>query len=99
LTISARYLSDHHAGGREVTGRFCHPHGCRHRLPPVRLHDLRHGAATLAQVDNVPVNIIRAVMGHESTSITLNLYTRAPNEFEDRVRGVFDDSADDSLTE
>jgi hypothetical protein len=46
----------------------------------------------------VPVNIVRAVMGHESTSIILNLYN-TPNEFEDRVRGVFDDSADDSLTE
>jgi len=43
--------------------------------------------------------IVRAVMGHESTSATLNLYTHAPSEFEDRVRGVFDDPDDDSLTE
>jgi hypothetical protein len=49
--------------------------------------------------DNVPVNIVRAVMGHESTSTILNLYTHAPNEYEDRVRGVFDDPDDDSLAE
>jgi hypothetical protein len=47
----------------------------------------------------VPVNIVRAVMGHESTSTTLNLYTHTPSEFEDRIRGVFDDPPDDSLTE
>jgi integrase len=63
-----------------------------------RFHDLRHSYATWLVSDNVPVNIVRAVMGHESTSTTLNLYTHAPSEFDQRVRGVFDDDADDPLT-
>ncbi|MBN1174836.1 MAG: hypothetical protein JXA67_21940 [Micromonosporaceae bacterium] len=29
---------------------------------------------------------------------TLNLYTHAPGDYESRVRGVFDDPDDDSLT-
>jgi hypothetical protein len=36
------------------------------------------------------------VMGHESPSTTLNLYTHAPSDYGDRVRDVFEDGAADS---
>jgi len=65
----------------------------------IRFHDLRHSYATWLVSDGVPVNIVQKVMGHENASTTLNLYTHAPNEFEKRIKDVFDDSADDPLTE
>jgi integrase len=69
-------------------------HVAAHAAGGAHFHDLRDVAGS----DSVPVNVVRAVMGHESTSTTLNLYTHAPSEYHDLVRGVFDDPADDSLT-
>jgi hypothetical protein len=43
----------------------------------------------------LPVNVVQRVMGHESASTTLNLYTHAPSDYDDRVRDVFDDQGDD----
>ena len=38
-------------------------------LPPIRLHDLRHGAATLAQ-GRTPVEQIADILGHQSVTST-----------------------------
>jgi integrase len=57
----------------------------------LRFHDLRHTYATWLVSDGVPVNIVQKVMGHESASTTLNLYTHAPHDYEGRIKGVFDD--------
>ncbi|MGI5435961.1 tyrosine-type recombinase/integrase [Streptomyces shenzhenensis] len=35
-------------------------------LPPVRLHDLRHGAATLAHVAGADLKGIQEMLGHSS---------------------------------
>ncbi len=81
-----------------TTEREAVEHVAYHAAGGLRFHDLRHSYATWLVSDNVPVNVVRAVMGHESTSTTLNLYTHAPHEYDDRVRGVFDDPDDDLLT-
>jgi len=47
----------------------------RHQLPPVRLHDLRHGAATLALAAGADVKVVSYELGHSSTQITQDLYT------------------------
>jgi len=47
----------------------------RHHLPPVRLHDLRHGAATLALAAGADVKVVSYELGHSSTQITQDLYT------------------------
>lgn len=73
-------------------------HVAEHAVGGLRYHDLRHSYATWLVTSGVPVNIVQRVMGHESASTTLNLYTHAPSEFEKRVRDVFDAAADDSLT-
>ncbi|MEV0570645.1 tyrosine-type recombinase/integrase [Dactylosporangium sp. NPDC050588] len=76
---------------REFDGeREAVEHVVAHAAGGLHFHDLRHSYATWLVSDNVPVNIVRAVMGHESTSTTLNLYTHAPNEYHGRVTGVFD---------
>ena len=37
-----------------------------HGLPPIRLHDLRHGAATLALAAGVELKVVQEMLGHSS---------------------------------
>ncbi|SEQ04442.1 Phage integrase family protein [Streptomyces radiopugnans] len=49
-------------------------------LPPIRLHDLRHGAATLmlaADIDidiDIDIKIVSDTLGHSDTRITRDIY-------------------------
>ena len=44
-------------------------------LPPIRLHDLRHGAATLAHAAGADLHSIKEMLGHSSIGITSDTYT------------------------
>jgi len=44
-------------------------------LPPVRLHDLRHGAATYAHAAGADLKDIQEMLGHSSITITSDTYT------------------------
>ncbi|WP_246080808.1 tyrosine-type recombinase/integrase [Nonomuraea mesophila] len=44
-------------------------------LPPVRLHDLRHCAATLAYAAGVDTKMVSSMFRHSSTNLTENTYT------------------------
>lgn len=61
-----------------------HPGTVQHRfkhlvqlagLPPVRLHDLRHGAATLAHAAGADLKDIQEMLGHCGITITADTYT------------------------
>jgi integrase len=43
-------------------------------LPRLRLHDLRHSAATILMAMKVPIKVIQELLGHSSVMITLNVY-------------------------
>ncbi|MEV0368394.1 tyrosine-type recombinase/integrase [Streptomyces sp. NPDC050636] len=43
--------------------------------PPIRLHDLRHGAATLAHAAGADLKDIQEMVGHSSITITADTYT------------------------
>jgi integrase len=43
--------------------------------PPVRLHDLRHGAATLALASHADLKVIQQMLGHSSIVTTADTYT------------------------
>ena len=43
-------------------------------LPPIRLHDLRHGAATLMLAAGMDVKIASETLGHSDTRITRDIY-------------------------
>jgi integrase len=44
-------------------------------LPPVRLHDLRHGAATLAFAAGADLKVVQEMLGHSSVVLTGDTYT------------------------
>lgn len=44
-------------------------------LPPIRLHDLRHGAATLALAAGVDLKVVQEQLGHSSSALTRDTYT------------------------
>ncbi|RPF41822.1 site-specific recombinase XerD [Streptomyces sp. Ag109_G2-6] len=44
-------------------------------LPPIRLHDLRHGAATLALAAGAEMKVVQEMLGHSSITITSDTYT------------------------
>ena len=44
-------------------------------LPPVRLHDLRHGAATLALAGGANLKVVSEMLGHSTIALTADTYT------------------------
>ncbi|MEV0386866.1 tyrosine-type recombinase/integrase [Nonomuraea sp. NPDC050643] len=59
---------------QHVTDRFyglCHQAG----LPPIRLHDLRHGAATAMLAAGVDIKIVQETLGHKTSAFTRDTYT------------------------
>ena len=61
----------------------------RHRLPQIRLHDLRHSHATHLLAAGVHPKIAQERLGHSSVGITLDLYSHVlPGMQEDAVAKV-----------
>lgn len=62
-------------------------------LPKMRLHDLRHGCASLLLAQGVHARAIMEQMGHSSFQITMDLYSHVlpalRNEVADRMDEVF----------
>jgi integrase len=44
-------------------------------LPPIRLHDLRHGAASLMLAAGVELKVVQETLGHTSSTFTRDTYT------------------------
>ncbi|MEU8401765.1 site-specific integrase [Nonomuraea sp. NPDC048892] len=43
-------------------------------LPPIRLHDLRHGAASLMLAARVKMKVVQETLGHTSSAFTADTY-------------------------
>lgn len=72
----------------------------RGSLPSVRLHDLRHTAASLLLAQNVPARVVMEILGHSQIALTMNTYSHvAPEvsrEAADRMaRMLWQDTEDD----
>ncbi|HVD04274.1 MAG TPA: site-specific integrase [Candidatus Dormibacteraeota bacterium] len=55
-------------------------HAFQHQLavagiPKMRLHDLRHGCATLLLAKKVPARVVMEILGHSQISMTMNTYS------------------------
>jgi integrase len=63
----------------------------RSGLPPVRLHDVRHVAATLGLSAGVAMKTVSEQLGHSSIKITSDIYSVPtsfpPNDKSDRATG------------
>jgi len=46
----------------------------------VRLHDLRHTAATLLLAQGVPARVVMKILGHRQIGLTMNTYTHVASE-------------------
>ncbi len=49
-------------------------------LPPVRFHDLRHGAATMLHAAGVSMKVVSEILGHASESFTADVYAVVADE-------------------
>lgn len=67
-----------------VSERFCRL-AFAEGMPPVRLHDLRHGAATLALAAGKTMKEVQALMRHSSESITSDIYAAVMPELKAEV--------------
>jgi integrase len=93
------------AGWRDNDLVFCHPDGtalhperfsrgfletvARIGLPRIRLHDLRHGWATLALQAGIHPKVVQERLGHANIGITLNTYSHVmPGMHEDAAERV-----------
>jgi integrase len=83
LKLGVRLTDDHHVVMRE-DGEAIQPRSLtrafkkfmrRHRLPQIRLHDLRHSHATHLLAEGVHPKIAQERLGHSSIGITLDLYS------------------------
>ena len=54
-------------------------------LPPIRFHDLRHGAATMLRAAKVEIKVISEILGHSSTSFTDDVYTVVAEELAEQA--------------
>jgi site-specific recombinase XerD len=59
------------AGVTHALHRFLHRAG----VPPVRVHDLRHTAATLLLEEGTHPKVVQDLLGHSSIAVTLDLYS------------------------
>ncbi|MWA05825.1 tyrosine-type recombinase/integrase [Actinomadura sp. LD22] len=49
-------------------------------LPPVRLHDLRHGSATMLLAAGVDMKVVSEILGHASAAFTSDVYAVVAEE-------------------
>ncbi|MFF0243972.1 tyrosine-type recombinase/integrase [Streptosporangium sandarakinum] len=54
-------------------------------LPPVRFHDLRHGAATMLLAAGVPIKVISEILGHATAAFTSDVYTSVAEELAEQA--------------
>ncbi|AIA05228.1 phage integrase [Streptomyces noursei] len=49
-------------------------------LPPVRLHDTRHGCASLLFAAGVAPRTVMEILGHSQIAVTMNVYTHVSDD-------------------
>ena len=52
-------------------------------LPPITLHGLRHGAATMLLAAGQPPKVVSEILGHSTVAFTMDVYTEVAEELAD----------------
>jgi integrase len=63
-------------------------------LPPMRLHDLRHSAASLMLTLGVPLKTIQEVLGHSSIAVTSSFYAHLGEQLKQQAADAMDAALD-----
>ncbi|MEB3371922.1 site-specific integrase [Saccharopolyspora mangrovi] len=75
----------------QVSNRF-HALTARAGLPPIRVHDLRHCAATFALAAGVDMKLVQTMLGHSTLAMTSDIYTavlpEVAREAAERAAGI-----------
>jgi integrase len=66
-------------------------------LPAIRVHDLRHTAATLLFIQGIHPKVVSEMLGHASVSITLDLYSHVLPNMQREAVGRMDELLTDQL--
>lgn len=78
-------------------GRAWHPNSVSQRFrrlvtrggfPPIRLHDLRHGAATIALEAGIDIKVVSEQLGHSTTTLTRDTYQSVTKELHHEAAGA-----------
>ncbi|PWB53380.1 MAG: hypothetical protein C3F13_09565 [Anaerolineales bacterium] len=60
-------------------------------VPRVRIHDLRHTAASLMLNNGIPVIVVSKILGHAKPSITMDIYGHLYNEMQEGAARLMDE--------
>jgi integrase len=89
----------------DAVGRHLHPTAVSHAfrlaadrlgLTGVRLHDLRHTAATLMLGAGVPLKVVSEALGHSSIGITADVYAHVTPELRREAADAMDRALNDA---
>lgn len=78
-------------------GRAWHPNSVSQRFrrlivrgnfPPIRLHDLRHSAATIALQAGVDIKVVSEQLGHSTTTLTRDTYQSVAKSLHHEAAGA-----------
>lgn len=84
LTAKGKWIETGRVFTSDEDGSTYHPEWISRRfrrlaknagLPPIRLHDLRHEAATLALTAGTDLKVVQEMLGHSTITLTADTYT------------------------
>ena len=61
-----------------------------HNLPDIRVHDMRHTAASLLAAHDATPQQAQEFLGHENISTTLDIYTHCLDESKRKTADIMD---------
>jgi integrase len=59
-------------------------------VPIIRLHDARHGCATLLTSQGVPPRVVMEILGHSQIGVTMNVYTHVVQDTQREALATMD---------
>lgn len=76
--------------GRNLRGRQFPKLLRKAKLPEMRIHDLRHSAASMLLADGVPVKVVSEMLGHADVSTTLRIYAHVLEGAQEQAASYMD---------
>lgn len=92
-TLISKYVFNQDASKRPVNprsvGRYLERFGKKYDIEDCHAHKFRHTFATLAITNGADIASVSEILGHSEKSITLDMYTHADEEAQERAAEIF----------